>query len=429
MTDERIKILIVSNTPWDDSNSFGSSFSNIFGGNNNYIIANIYLQPGTPNTKVCSRFFQITERAIIQSILHPGHQIGKEVANNPNAINRDSNLVQRAKRIRWKIFFWMRDAIWLTNKWKSQTLNQFIDNFDPDLIFQPVYFESYIDRVGMYAYKRTGVPMVGYISDDNYTLKQFSLSPFFWIDRLIKRKYVKRVIDQCQILYTITEKQKKEYNQIFGDKCKVLYKGGDFDKPQPSYTANTPLKFTYTGNLGAGRWKTLATIAHCLKEINKTEEKAHLYIYSQTALSSKALSSLNIPGVSSFMGSISSSKVKPIQLDSDILIHVESFELKERYKARLSFSTKIVDYMESGRCILAVGWEQTGGIEYLKQYNAAMIVTDLSQLHDSIEKLIDNPQIRQKYAHNAYQCGIKNHRYEKIHSELYNDLITIAEHQ
>ena len=52
-----------------------------------------------------------------------------------------------------------------------------------------------------------------------------------------------------------------------------------------------------------------------------------------------------------------------------------------------------------------------------------------TQLHDSIEKLIDNPQIRQKYAHNAYQCGIKNHRYEKIHSELYNDLITIAEHQ
>lgn len=58
INDTKLRILIVSNTPWDDSNSFGSSFSNIFGGNEHYSIANIYCQQGLPNTQVCSRFFK-----------------------------------------------------------------------------------------------------------------------------------------------------------------------------------------------------------------------------------------------------------------------------------------------------------------------------------------------------------------------------------
>lgn len=424
MMARKIKILIISNTPWNDSNSFGSSFSNIFGGNSNYEIANIFLQPGVPNTSVCSYFFQITEKSIIRSIISHTSS-GKEVYNSPDAINHDNGLIQRAKKIRWKIFFWIRDIIWLTGKWKSSALDQFINTFRPNIVFQPIYFEPHINRISIYAHNLTKVPMVGYISDDNYTLKQFSISPLYWIDRLIKRKYVKKVIAQCQILYTITEKQKQEYTQIFGNKCKILYKGGDFDKPQPSYKQNVPLRFIYTGNLGAGRWKTLAEIVKCLRQINKSEEKAHLYIYSQTALPARALSLLDIAGTSSFLGSIPSSQVKPIQQKADVLIHVESFELKERYKARLSFSTKIVDYMESGRCILAVGWEQTGGIEYLKKYNAALIVTKKAKLFDAVNQIVNDSHIRQKYADNAYLCGRKNHIYAKIRNNLYKDLSSL----
>ena len=39
------------------------------------------------------------------------------------------------------------------------------------------------------------------------SLKQYSLSPMYWIDRLIKRRGVKRVIQNSEICYVITEKQ------------------------------------------------------------------------------------------------------------------------------------------------------------------------------------------------------------------------------
>ena len=110
--------------------------------------------------------------------------------------------------MRWQIMFWARDAVWATGKWKTPQLDEFIKSVNPDIIFQPIYYSSFVDEVGLYAKKLTGAPMVGYISDDCYTLRQFSLSPLFWIDRLWKRRYVKRAIDECMLLYVITDRQK-----------------------------------------------------------------------------------------------------------------------------------------------------------------------------------------------------------------------------
>ena len=42
-----IKVLIVSRTPWNNSNSFGNTFSNLFGGMSGVKIYNICCQPGS----------------------------------------------------------------------------------------------------------------------------------------------------------------------------------------------------------------------------------------------------------------------------------------------------------------------------------------------------------------------------------------------
>lgn len=429
-----MKILIVSNTPWDDNNSFGNSFSNIFGNNSNYEIANIYCQPGYPNTKVCNKFFQITEKGIINTILRRQINSGQEINSNGYIENNivtlsenDQKFLNKLKIFRWQLFFWIRDIIWSTGVWKSKSLDSFILDFQPDIVFLPIYYSSYLNQIGLYAKEISGVKMVGYISDDCYTLKQFSLSPLFWIDRLIKRLYIKKAIDKCQILYTITELQKEEYNEIFGNKCKVLFKGGDFKDSRDEYNLNKDqITFVYSGNLGSGRWKTLSLIAKAIEKLNneKKYSKCQLHIYSNTPLSKKAKESLQINGVSILKDSVPYNKIKKIQRDADVLIHVESFELSERYSARLSFSTKIVDYLEAGRCILAVGWHNTGGINYLMQNDAAIIVVDRLKIYSSIKELLSSNKIVE-YSKKSYECGKNNHQIEKIRAKLYKDLLNL----
>ena len=53
-----MKILIVSNSPWRNENSFGNSFSNIFEGIPDLEIANVYCKYGTPKNNCVSRFTQ-----------------------------------------------------------------------------------------------------------------------------------------------------------------------------------------------------------------------------------------------------------------------------------------------------------------------------------------------------------------------------------
>lgn len=420
-----MRILIISNTPWNDSNSFGSSFSNIFGGNPDYTIANVCCMPGTPDTEVCSRFFQITERGIINSIRRKGTSSGKEIFIDKNKNDRESTLVKKAKILRWQIFFWGRDMIWATGKWRSKELDGFVKDFNPDLIVLPIYYSTYLNSIGSYIKNLTGKPVVGYISDDCYTMKQFSLSPFFWIDRFIKRRYVRKGIDICETLYTITETQKREYGEIFGDKCKVLFKGGEFsDFSHRKTTLNSPLKYIYTGNIGSGRWKTLALIGDA---IAKTGNNAELVIYSQTPLSESDMKRLLRSGSVKFMGGIPPSEVKGVQRDADVLVHVESFELSERYKARLSFSTKVVDYLEAGRCILAVGWEKTGAIEYLSEHDAAYVITDRKEIDDRIAELSGNHEKIIEYGSKGFRTGKLYHQIDEIRGGLYKTLSEVIE--
>lgn len=106
--------------------------------------------------------------------------------------------------------FWARDFVWKIGRWCSPELKAFIDDFKPDVIFQPIYYSNYISDIALFIKKYTGVPMVGYISDDCYTLRQFNLSPLYWIDRLHKRKKVKQVFMSCEFVYVISEIQKRE---------------------------------------------------------------------------------------------------------------------------------------------------------------------------------------------------------------------------
>ena len=66
--------------------------------------------------------------------------------------------------------------------------------------------------------------------------------------------------------------------------------------------------------------------------------------------------------------------------NSDVAVHVESFDLKNRLTTRLSFSTKIIDCMNSGCAILAIGPNSQAGMAYLKDNNAAICINNIKDI-------------------------------------------------
>lgn len=421
------RLLIITRNAWADEISTGNTMSNFFSGWK-YDIANVFCRDEKINNSICKKYYQITERELLKSIIKSNSNAGRKIIyDNINQIISDNsnskNIATEEKKYdffrkhRLIIFLWIRELIWKLGKWKNQTLNDFLSEIDPNVILVPLYDCAYMYDLAIYIQKQTNARVIIYTGDDVYTLKQLSLSPLFWINRFICRGKIRKLIKLSDIRICLTDKQRAEYSRIFRVNFTTCMKSANIAE---QFTQPSKIKrMVYTGNLIPGRYKILLAIAKSVAAINKNGIKIEFHIYSSNRLSDRLLRKFVGRGIN-FGGSISKEEVIKVQETADILVHAEDFALRNKLKTRLSFSTKIIDYLSKGKCVLAVGPSNIASMEYLKQYDAAAVVNDVSDIEKTICKLIENENIMRYYARNALNCCKKNHNKRKQQERLYS---------
>lgn len=419
-----MKILIVSNSPWRNDNSFGNSFSNIFEGIDDLEIANIYCKYGKPNAAFVKRFFQITEKSLINNALK-GTPSGKETfVDSDEKCDEGEKAFNAARKHKGVLMFWARTLIWKLGKWKSKELVDFIDDFNPDLLFIPIYYSGYIHSINKFIKNKWNLPCVGYVSDDVYTMRRFSLSPLFWLDRLFTRPTMKRVFSWCDPVYVISDVQKREYAKIFGNKFKILTKCSDFsdDKRPPFKKPDSVLKLIYAGNVSKGRLDILSKLAKAIQTLNENGQKFYLEIYSLSRLNDKQKARLNLENCSKILPAVGYDELRTLQSQADVLVHAESFIFSERLAVHQSFSTKIVDYVATNRCILAIGSNDCASIDYFIRNQNAVVATTEEEIAVKLAELYERKDLLAQYAQRAWECGKKYHQKETMQKMLREDL-------
>ncbi len=417
-----MNILVVTDVLWREDNGVGNSYSNIFRDIEGVNVANICCQSGKSKNSISKACFQISESTLIANIKNKSIPSGREEDFDA----KETELVKgkrsfgKIKKLRLQIFFWLRNLIWKLGKWKSPELNAFIDDFKPDVIFAQVQDKIYLNNLIRYVQKYTNKPLFLYAWDDVYSLKQFSLSPLFWIDRLFQRASIRKLVKQCKILYTISNEQKIEYAKKLKVKTELLYKGYNFleEDLKCDKQNNFPIEILYTGNLYSGRYRTIKKFCSKLKEINDKKMLAKLSVYSATPLSKNQIKKINLGETSKFYGKISEEEVKKLQTEADVLLHIEPFSLKGSLLCRLSFSTKLVDYFYNAKCIFAVGHKRCSSMKYLKRNDAGVVVEKRSKIKEELAKLLSDYNRVQTYEEKAWNCGEKNHQIKEIQKML-----------
>lgn len=405
-----MKIIVVSIVPWSRGNNFGKTFCDIFEGMENVEFLNIYCDSGLPDNNVNAKYYQITVNDIIANLLHKNKKVGRTVEDFSAAhtlSQKQQGFMAKIKTKKWRIFFWIRRFIWWIGRWRTPELEKIIRDFDADLLFLPIFKESYMNSVQQYVQKISGKKSVAYYGDDNYTLRLFSLNPFFWLDRLTQRVTVKKTVDKCEYMYVVSDIEKRECERDFKKDCYICTKGADFSV-EPPLKAEYPKfkKLVYTGNLGNHRWEELWYIGQALDKINQGHK---LIIYSGTELSDGIKEKFNSTKSIEFMGRVSADKIPEIQQDADVLVHVESFRFKERLLVHQSFSTKIVDHFARARATFAVGATDVASIDYLLSRDAAVIATSRDDIEPKLRKLLGNDEVLNEYALKGFNCGKDNH--------------------
>ena len=416
------KILIVSHAVFSDTSNSGIALSSIFRYWDPNAIAQIFCHTEVPKSKVCHRYFRITDFDVLKSVF-TRRECGQEMINEVDKQPEDRanlNLTEIQQRIyefgrkKYSCVILARDMIWELAKWQSAKMNQWIDEFTPDIIFLAAGEYKFIYRIGQTIAKYRRIPLVIYIGDDIYSICSFSISPFYWLERMLLRRTIKETVGSSTCFIANHEMLGKEYSHNFGIDYFVFPTSFPSSVIEPQVKEDLPLILLYTGGIiSINRWVILRKIGEALSALNQNGQKAILIIYSSDHPNSKMRRLLNIKGAMMFKGRLTFSEVQSVISDSDILVHVESMDKVNRRLTRLSISTKIPQYLTSGKAILAVGPEEVSSIRYLKDNNSAMVITDLQMLKKELDILISDSELRLQLAKNALKLSQDQHDSDK----------------
>lgn len=426
----RKRVLIISEEGWRNEDNGGNVLSNLFGPlTDEFEFAQIYCRPVMPDNEVCHKYFHLSVVDMMRSVLK-FKKFGYAFIYKRNEQAIDAKTSENAKKAwlklkqyQWGIFFLIRDLLFWMSRWRTKELRDFIMEYNPDIIFAPMYGSVYMHLIDRYVAKLTGKKLISYVSDDHLSYRQYSWSPIYWFNRLRLKKEIIKTSKYYSLLYTMTDEQKTEYEPILNVPMKILKKAKPFKTAYFQEELHKPIRLIYGGNLSANRSQTLGAIREALQNININGKVAELVIYTQSHINSRIHKLLHDGENSFLMGEVSLEELTCQYYKSDILLHVESFNLQPRLQTRLSFSTKLIDLMHACRCVVAICWEESSPYRYLKRNDLAYCISSENEIESALKNLFENPYLISDYAHRAWDFGALYHNTEVVENELRSDLL------
>lgn len=421
----RPRVLVTTVSGW--SNSIGSdTMSTLFSRYDSSKLASLYIRAELSDSPVCNRYFHIFENRIIKSLFRKHVVTGEEFITTGNekaiitsAYKKEKAFYSKFIKFRPRILILIRELIWKFGHWKSKELNDFLDDFKPEVVFFPIESYIHLNRINEYIIKRCKPRLViCNLWDDNFTYKQ-SKSIGYKIHRFWLRKHYRKLVNLGDVFIAQNPKMQREFKEEFGKDTvlitKPIFHIGEFKE----YTPKSPIKLLYTGSLYINRDKSIIALANAIKKINSNGIKVELDVYSGTSISSAQRNAIECDPGCHFKGHINQSEVFKLQQEADILVFVEDLSDKN-LAARLSFSTKITDYLRAGKCILAIGNKDLAPMEYLLEQNAACVCTDAKEIYPALKELVEDKKKIVLYAKNAYDCGRNYHDGDVLLEKLYS---------
>ena len=407
------RILFITINGWNNTTGT-ATIPSIIEGYPVECVANIFIRADIPNSPVCDRYFQISEKEVMKSILHKALKPGKKIIKNDETIvdnmSKERKSHAKYKTMRIPFILYIRDAIWKFGNWNNENLKAFIEDFNPDVIMFPAEGSISFLNLAQRIVKMTQKPYLMFFWDDNFTYKSHGFSFY----RMRLRNKIAELVEKSASTFAITPKMCNECNQYFSVTPQMLTRPVVVTENRQAKAISKPIQILYTGSLYIDRGKTIKTLIRAIREVNTDYERFHLSIYTNSEVKASEKKEYNMAGVSQLHPGVSKEEVVALQAQADVLLFVEALRGKYRNAARLSFSTKLTDYFAAGKCILAIAPSDIAPTEYLVYRDAALVADSYEEIVLLLKKISENPEIIQEYGKKALDCGIQYHEKKKV---------------
>ena len=407
-----MKVLIISHNVFSATESMGKTLSAYFDGFSSNDLAQFYIHSQVPTLDICNRYYRMTDKEAIKSILRIDGGRTFEIENidfNRNDTRTDmgitTSLYQKARK-RTPLIYLARNTWWSLSKWNNQKLDTWLDDFQPDCVFFASGDYAFMYDIARIIAVSRKIPLFVSCMDDYYLNNMNGGS---YLGRIQHRHFMKTVhktMEYASAIFCICDKMSEDYAKLFHKKTYTVHTPSRISEP---LRGEKKKRISYLGNLGYQRNRQLIDIGNALHRLHLQPD--HIDVYS-TEIRDEILADMISENGIVFHGSVGAEEVKKIMGESLAVIHTESFDSNIRKCVAYSVSTKIADSLASGTCIFAYGPKEIASIKYLSENNAAICCTDKNELKAKLKCLITNNQLREQVQENAVRLAKKNHLHD-----------------
>lgn len=409
-----MKVLIISQPVLSKTNNMGKTLMGYFRDFSPDDISQLYLHEGIPeNTDVCEKYYCFSDSDALKSIFDDAVQgtcfTKESIVSQGNG--KDMDKIGEAYKVGAAHKAWMllaRDAVWKLSKWKNEKLLSWVDNVNPDIIFlapgDGAFSYRLADEIARYLSK----PLAVVCMDDYFINNRNKGELLGGFRQKLFMNVVNKTIQNTAVIFTICDEMNKAYTNLFHKQCVTLHTSVDNKSMVLKSDAS---KVSYIGNLSCGRYKTLLELGRAISEINDDALPKAIDVYSGSKEVEYIDPLKNAPGIN-FRGAIPAEQVPEVMSESVMVIHTESFDPAMKELVRFSVSTKIAESLMYGPCLLAYGPKGIASIDYLKENNAAYVVTRSEDLKNGLTEILTNSEMREHIVKNARELAAKNHSAE-----------------
>lgn len=403
-----MKVLLISHNPFSTYQSMGKTFLSLFSAFEKEELCQLYVYPSFPNVDAVGSCYRITDRDAIKRIC-PILQAGGEVSahaytgsmiengTDKKLYGKSSNN-QPLKRL-------LRDLVWQVSFWYTKDLQRWLDREQPDCIFLAPGYAKFVYDMALTISRKRSIPVITYICDDNYFLRE----PETLLGRLqlrLLQKKTRQTMAGSSLVVAISEEIAQQYAREFAVGCEVIMTGAGFEVAKTLPERENICAFSYFGNLDLNRDKSLADIGRVLDEINAqrgTEYTLNIYTSNPTPVEFADIQSIVMGGF--LVGDAFQNAFH----HADCLVHVEAFDKETMDIVKGSVSTKIADSLASGIPFLAYGPAGIASMEHLKRNNCAFVANDREGLKAVVEELLTDREKRVRISENALAVAERCH--------------------
>lgn len=402
------RILVISHNCFGDSNNMGRTLKTMFSPFAPSQIAQLYFGDETPDFNVCNAYFRVTDLEMLKSIFlrkSYGATVVKQA--NQSTLNKKPSLLKnkivKIARYRTPAIYCTRNILWNMGKWDSNALKQFVDEFQPDVVFYASGDYAFSYKIALKIAETRCIPLIIGCYDDFYLNTKRTISPVYICNRWYFMHWVKRTFIYASGFTAICDLMTEVYKQLFKKPGRTLYTATNYT----SLPIKKNASIVYTGNLGYGRAAQLVAMGRALKSL-RLPDYPSIDVYS-AEIRPEITNQLTKKNGIRFHGLVTAEKVREIICSARLVIHTESFEVEYQNRVRYSISTKIADCLACGTCIFAFGPQSIASISYLQSNAVAYVVTERDKLALGFQEILSNSNLQTEIIEHAKKLAKENH--------------------